>query len=79
MGAPGTVVEAEGLNLITELGEGGRGGGACKSGTDDDDLELALVRRADELRVVLERGPLLLNRTIGDFGVKNHGRKKSKG
>ena len=77
VGAARTVVEAEGLHLVAELGKGGGGGGAGESGADDDDLELTLVGGADELGVVLERGPLLLNRTVGDFGIKNHGRKRS--
>ena len=77
VGAAGAVVKAEGLHLVAELGEGGGGGGAGESCADDDDLELALVGGADELRVVLERGPLLLNRTVGDFGIKNHGRERS--
>ena len=76
MGAARAVVEAEGLHLIAELRERGRGGGTGQSRADDDDLELTLVRRADELGVVLEVGPLLLDRTFGDFGVKNHDRGK---
>ena len=67
------VVEAEGLHLITKLGKSGGGRGAGEAGTDHNDLELTLICGADELRVILERGPLFLNWTFGDFGIKNHG------
>ena len=72
MGAAGAVMETECLHLITELGKCGGSGGAGKSGPHHDDLELPFVRGADQLRVVLEVGPLLVDGTLGNFGIKNH-------
>ena len=53
------VVERERLDLVAELGERGRRRRAGEAGADDDDLELALVVRVDELRVGDERVPLV--------------------
>ena len=64
------VVEREGVDLVAELGERRRRRGAGESGADDDDLELALVVRVDELGVGDERVPLVGQRAGGDLGVE---------
>ncbi len=51
VGSTRRVVERERLDLVAELGEGGRRRGAGETGADDEDLELALVVRVDQLGV----------------------------
>ena len=51
VGAARRVVEGERLDLVAELGERRRGRRAGEAGADDEDLELALVVRVDQLRV----------------------------
>jgi hypothetical protein len=46
-------VERERLDLVAELGERGARRRAGEAGADDDDLELALVGRVDQLLVLL--------------------------
>ena len=70
VGAPGRVVEGERLDLVAELAERRGGGGAGEPGADDDDVELALVRRVHELHVELVLVPLLGDRAVGDLGVE---------
>ena len=67
---PRRVVERERVDLVAELGERRRRRRTGESGADDDDLELALVGRVDELLVGLEVVPLVGERPVGDLGVE---------
>src|SRR5690606_18500795 len=53
----GTLI-AEGLYIIAQLGQSGRGGPSCKSGSDHDDIDVALVGGVVELDFVFMPGPL---------------------
>ena len=68
------VVERERLDLVAELGERRRRRRAGEAGADDDDLELALVVRVDELRVGDERVPLVGQRAGRDLVGRHVGR-----
>ena len=65
VGAARAVLEAEALHLVAELAEARRGRGAGQAGADDDDGELALVVRVDQLQVALVVLPLALQGTGG--------------
>ena len=71
VGPAGRVVERERLDLVAELGQRRRRRGAGQTGADDEDLELALVVRVDELRVGDEGLPLLCQRPVRDLGVED--------
>ncbi len=73
VGAPRRVVERERLDLVAEFAErrGGRRAGEARA--DDDDLELALVRRVHQLFVGDEVLPLVGERTVGDLGIERDG------
>ena len=70
--APRRVVEREDLDVVAELAERRGGRRAGEAGADDDDVELPLVRRVDELDVELVVVPLLLDRPVGDVRVERH-------
>ena len=53
------VLEAEAFDLVAQLGQRGGGRGAGQAGADDDDVELPLVGRVDQLQVELVLVPLL--------------------
>src|SRR5690606_11324322 len=67
--APRGVLVAEGLHAVARLAERRGGRAARKTGADDDDGQLAAVRRVDEARLVLARGPLLGDRDRRCRGV----------
>ena len=70
VGPTGRVVEGEDLHVVPEPAERGRGRRAGQAGADDDDVELPLVVRVDELDRELVVVPLLLDRAVGDLGVE---------
>src|SRR5205085_3860114 len=70
VGAPGAVVEGEGLHLVAQLAEGGGGAGAGQARPHDDDLEAAPVVGRHELHLELVLVPLLLDGTAGDGRVE---------
>ena len=74
VGAPGAVLEAKTLDVVAELGEGGRGRAAGQAGSYHDDAVFPLVGRADQLHVELAFVPGLLNGTGGDSGIQFHSR-----
>ena len=73
VGAPRAILEAENLDVVAHLAEGGRGGAAGEAGADDDDVELAPVLRRDELHVEAVVVPLLGERAFGDFRIERDG------
>ena len=77
MSAAGTVLKAEAFYVVTKLSQRGCCGRARESGADDDDIELPLVRRVDQLQLELVLVPLLRQRSGGDFGVQFHIRQRS--
>ena len=60
------VLEAEALDLVAQLGQRRRGRSARQAAADDDDVELALVGRVDQLHVELVFVPLLGERAGQD-------------
>ena len=75
VGAEGAVLKTEAINLVTEFRKGSGGGGSGEPRSDNNDVEFPFVGRIDQLRVVLEVGPLLLERTGWDFSVEYHDEK----
>ena len=63
------VLVAEGLDVVAELGQGRRGGAAGQAGADDDDRDLALVGRVDQLGARSGAAPSALDRAAGGLGV----------
>ena len=72
VGAACAILKAEAIDLIAELGKRGRRRGTGKPRSDNDDFEFPLVGRIDQLCVVFEIGPLLLDGTGWNFGIKDH-------
>ncbi len=70
VGPPGGVMEGEDLDVVTEFAEAGGCGGPGEAGAHDDDLELPLVRRVDELHGELVVLPLVGDGADRDFGVE---------
>ena len=70
---PGRVLVAEALDVVAELGHGGRAARARQARPDHDDRVLALVGRVDELHLEAVLVPLLVEGTGGDVGVELHG------
>ena len=67
--AAGRVLVAERLDVVAQLAEGRGGRAAGQAGADDDDVELALVGRVDQLGAELALLPALLDRPVGSLGV----------
>ena len=76
MSAAGTVLKAEAFYVVTEFSQRGCCGRARESGADNDDLELPLVRRVDQLQLELVLVPLLRQRSGGNVGVESHVRQR---
>src|SRR5581483_7057668 len=72
VGAAGGILEAEALDVIAELGEGGCAGSACEAGADHDDGVLALIGRIDQLEAETMAIPSRFNRASGAFGIEWH-------
>ena len=70
VGAARRVLEAEVLDVVAQLAEGRRRGGAGQAGAHHDDRVLPLVGGVDELHVVLPLRPLLGERSGGNPGVE---------
>ena len=70
------ILIAEAFHLITQLGERCCSRSTGKTGADDDDRKLPLVRRVDELGVHLVLGPLLFKRAGWDLAVEDDGHGK---
>src|SRR5690606_182964 len=60
VGAAGAVLKAEARDLVAELGEGGGRRPAGEPGSDDEDVEAALVGRAHQAHPVAGAVPLVL-------------------
>ena len=69
MGAARGVLQAEGEDVVAQLGQRGRGRSAGQPGTDDDQGVVALVRRIDQLEFELVFIPLLRDRTARDISI----------
>ena len=61
MGPAGTVLVAEALDVVAQLGQRGRGGRTGQSGANDQDRVLALVGGIDQLHIEPVLVPLLLD------------------
>ena len=61
------VLIAETVDLVAELGKGGGGGTSGETGSDDDDFELPLVGRVDQLGVHLVGRPFVGQGAFWDF------------
>ena len=70
VGPAGRILQAEGQDVVAQLGERGGGRRAGQPGPDDDDRELPLVGRIDELELEAVPVPLLLHRPAGDLGIE---------
>jgi hypothetical protein len=73
VGTARRVVERERLDLIAEFAERGRGRRPGQAGADDDDLELALVRRVHQLLVGDVVLPLVGQWALGHLGIERDG------
>src|SRR5206468_8269850 len=67
-----TVLETEALDVVTELGQSGRRRSARESGTDDEDVKPALVRRVDEFHLEAVLVPFLRERAGGNVRIEFH-------
>jgi hypothetical protein len=67
------VLEAEGVDVVAELGQARGRRAAGQPGADDDDPELALVGRVDQLHLEAVAVPLLLHRPAGHLALQVHG------
>ena len=67
VGSARAVLVAEAGHVETELGQRCRGRATGEAAADDDEVELALVGRVDELDVELVLLPLLIERAAGHF------------
>jgi len=72
VGPARAVLEAERQHLVAQLGEGRRGGGPGEPRADHDHRVLPLVRGAEQLDLVTELGPLVLEGTGGNACVEFH-------
>ena len=66
------VVKTETVDLVAQLGQRGRRGSPCQARAHNNDVELALVRRANQLDLGQMPLPLVLERTGGNLGVESH-------
>ena len=66
------VLETKCLHLVAKLGQRRRGRRPGQPRADDNDLELPLVRRVDQLHVETMFVPLLRQRAGWNFGVEAH-------
>ena len=74
VGAAWAVLVAEALHIVALLGKRRRGGSPRESRSHDDQIELPLVRGADDFCVVFKSRPLLVERTGWNFAVECHWR-----
>ena len=72
VGPPGAVLDAEGLDVVAQFRQGGRGGAAGQAGAHHDDLELSLVGRVDQLQVETMSVPLRFQGSARNLGIKLH-------
>ena len=73
VGPARTVLEAEAVDVVAQLAQGGRGRGAGEARAHDEDGPLALVARVHQLHVEAVPVPLLLEGAVGDLRVEHHG------
>ena len=69
VGAAGRILDAEHLDVVAQFAERSGCGGASQTGSDDDDVELALVGGAYDLDSCLVVAPLLGERTGRNFSI----------
>ena len=72
VGAPRAVLVAEAGDLVAQLGQGGRGGGAGQPGAHHDHAVLALVGGVDQLHLEAVAVPLPVHRSFGDVRTELH-------
>ncbi len=72
VGPPGAVLDAEGLDVVAQLRQRGRGGAAGEPGAHHDDVEFSLVGRVDQFQLELVPVPLLCQGPGRDFGLELH-------
>src|SRR6185436_15592095 len=72
--AAGAVVDAEAVDVVAELAERGRRRRARQARADDDDVELPLVGRVDQLDLELVPAPFVGQRPRGDLRLEGHTR-----
>ena len=70
VGAARAVLEAERLDVVPHLGEGGRRGAAGQSGADDNHVNEALVGRVHQPDAVLVVRPLVRQVSLRNLGVE---------
>ncbi len=63
------VLEAKGLYIVPQLGQGGGGGASCEPRSDHNDINLTLVCGADQRNFGLVFGPFFRNGTFGNMSV----------
>ena len=69
VGAAGRILDAEDLDVVAQFAERSGCGGASQTGSDDDDVELALVCGAYDLDSCLVVAPLLGEGTGRNFSI----------
>jgi hypothetical protein len=75
MSAAWRILEAEGLHLVTEFAKGCCCGSSSEACTYDDDFEFAAIGGIDQLGLKLVVLPLFLERSGGNFGIKDEAHK----
>ena len=66
--APGTVLKAEAVDLVAQIGQGGGGRGAGEAGADDQYFMFAFVAWVDHLHAAEITRPLLRKRSLRHVG-----------
>ena len=72
VGAPGTVLKTETLDLVTHGGQGRGGGGSGQARADHDDRVAGSIAGADQADVIEVGCPLLLDATGRNFSFQFH-------
>jgi len=72
MGPARTVLDTEGLDVVALFGQGGRGRGPGQAGADDNDRELAAIRRVDQFAGKAVVIPFLRQISGRNAGIEFH-------
>ena len=72
VGPAGAVLDTEGLDVVAQLRQRGRGGAAGQAGAHHDDVKFSFVGRVDQFQFKLVPIPFLCQGPAGNFGIKLH-------
>ncbi len=72
MAPAGTVLQAEGLDIVAKFGQGGGGRGPGQAGADHDDGEFAFIGRIDQFAFKTVLVPFFGQGAGGNFRIEVH-------